>query len=135
MGGSTDTGETTGSMAGAMAGAMTGPDADIAALRALNAAINDAENAGDSAALAGMVADHLAFRRRDGTIVDRSRWLSAPRPGRRVLRIESITVYGQRAVVACVVGEGEVHTHNLRLFVRDAVGWRLLGWANEPVPG
>jgi Domain of unknown function (DUF4440) len=105
---------------------------DIDELIRRNEALNAAENAGDLAALADMVAARLAFRRRDGTVVDREAFLAAARPGQRRLRIESVQVHGTRAVVACTVTDGDVVTHNLRLFAMDAGEWKLLGWANEP---
>ena len=52
---------------------------------------------------------------------------------RRLRVIEPIRIYGHRAVVECVVSTGGRDFHNLRLFVRRDDGWKLLGWANEPV--
>jgi hypothetical protein len=105
---------------------------DIEALLRLNEAINAAENAGDLAALGTMTASRLAFRRRDGSILDRSAFLDAPRPGDRHLHVESVQVYGTRALVACTVTMAGSSTHNLRLFVIEDGLWKLLGWANEP---
>lgn len=105
---------------------------DIEALLRLNEAINAAENAGDLAALGTMIASRLAFRRRDGSIVDRNAFLSAPRSGERRLQVESVQVHGARAVVACTVTMAGTRTHNLRLFAKEDGAWKLLGWANEP---
>lgn len=106
---------------------------DIEALLRLNEAINAAENAGDLAALGTMIASRLAFRRRDGSLVDREGFLEAPRPGARRLRVESVQVHGARAFVACTVTDAGTSTHNLRLFAKEDGAWKLLGWANEPV--
>lgn len=105
---------------------------DIEALLRLNDAINAAENAGDPAALGTMIASRLAFRRRDGSIVDRDAFLAAPRPGERRLQVESVQVHGTRAAVACTVTDAGTSTHNLRLFAKEDGAWKLLGWANEP---
>jgi hypothetical protein len=105
---------------------------DIDALLQLNDAINAAENAGDLAALGAMIASRIAFRRRDGSIVDRDAFLATPRPGERRLQVESVQVYGARAVVACTVTISGTSTHNLRLFAKEDGAWKLLGWANEP---
>jgi Domain of unknown function (DUF4440) len=111
---------------------------DIEALTRLNEEITAAENAGDLERLDTFIAQKLAFQRRDRSVVDRDAFLQTPRPGHRTLRIESVQVYGDRAVVACVVTDAaqtnvNVVTHNLRLFVRQDRDWKLLGWANAPV--
>lgn len=111
---------------------------DIEALIRLNKQITAAENAGDLERLGTFIAQKLAFQRRDRSVVDRDAFLQTPRPGHRTLRIESIQVYGDRAVVACMVTDAAQTsasqiTHNLRLFVRQGVDWKLLGWANAPV--
>lgn len=76
---------------------------DIEALVQRNEAITAAENVGDLAALGEFIAPRLAFVRRDGSFVDREAFLQASRPGHRELRIESVQVFGARAVVACIV--------------------------------
>ena len=103
---------------------------DIEALIRLNDDITEAENAGDLARLGGFIAQKLAFQRRDRSVVDRDALLLTPKPGRRALRVESIQLYGDRAVVACMVTDGDLVTHNLRLFVIEGEDWKLLGWAN-----
>ena len=105
---------------------------EIRELVQLNEDIGTAENAGDLKRLGEIVAPFLAFRRRDGSIVGRDAFLQTPRPGKRETRIESIHVYGNRAVIACVVTDSGVVTHNIRLFAKEGGKWRLLGWANEP---
>lgn len=103
---------------------------DIEALIRLNEDVTDAENTGDLERLGGFIAQKLAFQRRDRSIMDREAFLTTPRPGHRELRIESIQLHGDRAVVACVITDGDLVTHNLRLFVREGEDWKLLGWAN-----
>ena len=70
------------------------------------------------------------------TIVDRKEFLDAVASGSdRDTEVESIHLYGDRAVVTCIVTmkPGGERYHNLRLFVRREGGWKLLGWANEPL--
>src|SRR5262245_57605662 len=98
----------------------------------LNEEIGTAENDGNLKRLSEIVGPVLAFRRRDGTIVGRDGFLETPKPGKRETRVESVLVYGNRAVVTCVVTDSEVVTHNIRLFVTEGDDWKLLGWANEP---
>lgn len=106
---------------------------NIVALTYLNQEIGTLESAGDVESLRSIAASVLAFRRRDGSLADRSAYLSKINPGPRQTTIESIQLYGNRAVVACVVEIAGARTHNLRLFVKEQDRWRLLGWANEPV--
>ncbi|MBX9581075.1 MAG: nuclear transport factor 2 family protein [Gemmataceae bacterium] len=116
--------------AGEPGGKVMGPD--IQGLIRLNEEIGAAENAGDAKRLADVVAPRLVFRRRDGTMADRDEYLKNIRPGNRDTRVESVQVYGDRAVVTCVVTDAGQATHNVRLFVKVDGRWRLLGWANEP---
>ena len=106
--------------------------ADITELIRRNEKINEEENRGNVEELGRYVASELAFQRRNGTIVNRGTFLN-PNPGDRRIQIESIHVYGNRAVVTCVVTDSGVVTHNIRLFVKEGGEWRVLGWANEPV--
>jgi hypothetical protein len=106
---------------------------EIRELVLLNEEIGTAENAGDLRRLGEIVAPFLAFRRRDGLIVDRDAFLQTPRLGGRETRIESIQVYGNRAVITCIVTDSGAVTHNIRLFAKEEDNWRLLGWANEPI--
>ena len=105
---------------------------DINALIQRNKEINIAENNGDLEQLRGMVAEKLAFQKRDASIVDKEAFLSIPKPGNRVIQVESVHVQGNRAVVECVVTDAGASTHNIRLFVKVGGQWLLLGWANEP---
>ena len=106
---------------------------DIDALKELNIRIGDAENVGDSEWLAGVLAPRLAMQKANGAIEDRESFLrQVTSGGNRVSRIlEPIQLYGNRAVVECVVTVGDREIHNLRLFVRREGDWKLLGWANE----
>lgn len=107
---------------------------DVEQLLLLNQELTVAENGGDMRRLAELVAPALAFRRRSGELVGREQFLVAPRPGERVLNVEAVQVYGERALVACVVTDAGVATHNLRLFTRRDGKWLVMGWANQPVP-
>lgn len=112
--------------------------ADIDALNALNIEIGAAETRGDRDWLHGALATKLAFQRANEarTIVDREEFLmGVASSSDRDTQVESIHLYGDRAVVTCMVTlktTGERY-HNLRLFVRRKEGWKLLGWANEPL--
>ncbi len=106
--------------------------ADITELIRRNEEINEEENRGNVEELGKYVASEFAFQRRDRRIVNRSTFLN-PNPGDRRLQIESVHVYGNRAVVTCVVTASGGVTHNIRLFVKEDSEWRVLGWANEPV--
>jgi hypothetical protein len=109
---------------------------DIRALTELNIKIGDAENRGDRKWLATILAPRLAFQRADErrTVDDHVAFLQkVSTAGNRTTRIvEPIQVYGDRAVVQCIVTDGKKEFDNLRLFVRRDGTWKLLGWANEP---
>jgi hypothetical protein len=110
--------------------------ADIEALRQRNIEIGAAESRGDRAWLDAALATKLAFQRANEakTIVDREEFLNAVTSGPdRETQVESIHLYGDRAVVTCIVTmpPGGQKYHNLRVFVRREEGWKLLGWANE----
>lgn len=104
---------------------------DIERLVARNAEITAAENDGALDRLDSFLAPVLAFRRRDGTVVDRTGFLVAKK-GQRAMLVESVQVFGNRAIVTCVIQDGGTSTHNVRLFTRIDDDWKLLGWANEP---
>ena len=112
------------------------PD-DKQALIDLNEQINDAENDGNREWLATILAPRLALQRADKprTIDDQVAFLQKVQkvePGdKRVLRIEPIELYGDRAIVKCIVAVGDKEFHNIRLFVRREGDWKLLAWANE----
>lgn len=113
---------------------------DFATLIGINRAITAAEDAGDTTVLAQHLAPTFAFRRANGTLVDREQFLHAVAPsGPRTLTVESIALLGQRrAMVTCVItmpvnGEAKAFD-NVRLFVRAGDGaWTLMAWANEPM--
>lgn len=109
-------------------------EGDHEALRRINEDINKAEVDGDAEALGGLVAPHLLFRRVDGTVDDRKSFLHKvpSKAGPREIEVHTPTVYGDRAVVTCIVTQDGRRYHNLRLFVRETDGWKLLAWANEP---
>jgi hypothetical protein len=118
---------------------------DFKDLEDLNIRIVVAESTRDQESydwLAGVIApQQFAFQRAnpEKTIDDREKFLEAvkplkpdaPKPSPRETKVESIEIYGDRAVVMCVVTFGGNKYHNLRLFVRREKQWRLLGWANE----
>src|SRR5690606_25554083 len=98
--------------------------------------IAEAENRGDDKWLASIIAPRLAFQRADEakSIDDQVAFLQKVKAGgnRRSTRIiEPIELYGDRAVVQCIVSVGDQEFHNLRLFVRRNGSWKLLAWANE----
>jgi len=111
---------------------------DKQALRDLNEKIAHAEENGNREWLATILAPQLAFQRADEsrTIDDRGSFLQkvkAGGPPKRTEIIEPIELYGDRAIVQCIVSVGDQRFHNLRLFIRREGNWKLLGWANEPV--
>jgi hypothetical protein len=105
------------------------------ALRKLNEKIVDAENRGNRKWLAKILAPRLAFQRADDekTVDDQVAFLQkVKKGGSRVTRIiEPIELYGDRAIVKCIVTADGQKFHNIRLFVRRDGGWKLLAWANE----
>ena len=110
---------------------------DLAVLAQLNVDIGAAETRGDRAFLDSVIAEQFAFRRASGAVVDRPGYLAAVAESEpRLTEIESIQLYGDRAVVTCVVTldrDGErPRFHNTRLLIRAATGWQVLGWANAP---
>lgn len=110
---------------------------DEQALRELNLKIIAAENNGDREWLASVLAPRLAFQRADPlrTVEDQVSFLAGVQPGgdRVTSDMEPIEIYGDRAIVKCIVTTGARRIHNLRLFVRREGEWKLLGWANENV--
>ena len=77
---------------------------DLAVLAQLNVDIGAAETRGDRAFLDSVIAEQFAFRRASGAVVDRPGYLAAVAESEpRLTEIESIQLYGDRAVVTCVV--------------------------------
>jgi len=109
---------------------------DQKSLRDLNLEIGHAENRGDVIWLSEILAPRLAFQRADAnqTVDDHVAFLQKVQAGQRrpTQVLEPIKVYGNRAVVECLVTVNNDAFHNLRLFVRRHGQWKLLGWANEP---
>ena len=111
-------------------------------LRLLNIRIGNAESRGDKRFFEELLAPAFAIRRADGRRVeDRKQFICAvAKSGRRTTKVNSMSLEGNRAVVACVVemetADGPKRFHNLRLFVRRSPrsAWKLLAWANEPSP-
>lgn len=106
-------------------------------LKKLNLEIAAAEDRGDQQWLRSILAPELSFRRANGTVVGKEQFLKDIKPrGASKTEIESVEIYGKdRAIVTCVVilkidGQ-DASFHNLRLFIREESGWKLLGWANE----
>jgi hypothetical protein len=110
---------------------------DAQFLHELNMQISEAENQGNKAWLAQILAPRLAFQRADParTVDDGVAFLQKVHDGgkRKTVSVEPIKIYGDRAIVECIVQDGEARFHNLRLFVRREGSWKLLGWANERV--
>ena len=113
---------------------------DIETLKKLNIEINDAENNGNDHRLAEILAPRLAFQRADQkkTVDDQVAFLQKVESGgtREIQIIDPIELYGDRAIVKCIVTTvDDQKFHNLRLFVRREGQWKLLGWANEKEKG
>jgi len=110
---------------------------DELALTRLSAEITAAEDRGDRKWLEGILAQELAFRRANGVVVGKERFLKDVKPrDSSKTDIESIKLYGKnRAVVTCIVAmkiDGQdAEFHNVRMFIREGKDWKLLGWANE----
>ena len=123
------------------------PD-DYQILTRLNERIGEAEDECDYNWLNCALASGLAFRRANGSIVDKETYIqkikadsdnmiehNTESENKRTTKIiEPIEIYGERAVVRCVVRLKDKEYHNLRLFVKgEDGGWKLLGWANERI--
>lgn len=116
-------------------------ESDEETLRALNIEIANAEDLGKRKWLAKILAPKMAFRRAnaDRTFDSRNTFLKKVAPleegksPKTTKILEPIEIYGDRAIVQCVVTVGQDQYHNIRLFVRVDGSWKLLGWANERV--
>lgn len=108
-------------------------------LKKLNLEIANAEDRGDHDWLASILASELSFRRANGIVVGKEQFLKDVKPrAASKTEIESIELFGKdRAVVTCIVtmkiDNKETGFHNVRLFIREETGWKLLGWANERI--
>lgn len=73
---------------------------DFVSLAGINREITSAEDAGDAATLERRLAPTFAFRRADGTIVNREQFLQAVKPsGPRTLTVESMALLGRRRAI------------------------------------
>jgi hypothetical protein len=109
-------------------------------LERLNVESGMAESRGDAEWLRGVIAPELVFQRANGAVTTAEGFLMKVAPSApRETTIESVQLYGGRAVVTCVVTmpvEGvPKRFHNVRLWVRRPAGWVMLAWANEAVAG
>lgn len=106
-------------------------------LKKINLEIAAAEDRGDRKWLESILATELAFHRANGKVVGREQFLKDVKPrDKSTTKVESVNFHGKdRAVVTAVVTlkiDGKDKSfHNVRLFIRDETGWKLLGWANE----
>lgn len=77
-----------------------------------------------------IIAPKLGFQRADGVTFDnREELLDKIKPStHRQTEIESIHLFDDRAVVACIVTMDSNRYHNLRLFIRHEGNWELPGW-------
>lgn len=108
-------------------------DDDRYELEQLQLEIGRREKAGDRDGLDRNLAPALAFLRADGSVVDRDGYLATVQQSpARPTEVTSVQLYGNRAVVECIVTRDGERFHNLRLFIRHEGRWKLLGWANEP---
>ncbi len=112
---------------------------NLSDLEELNVRIGEAESEGKREWLESILAPEISFRRANGVVVGRKEYSASVAKGdRRETEIEGITLYGARAIVACVVttygaNGHKKRFHNLRMFIRVDDDWKLLGWANEPM--
>ncbi|MFI6675995.1 nuclear transport factor 2 family protein [Kribbella sp. NPDC050470] len=110
-------------------------------LAAINLAIGDAEASADRAFFERLLAPTFSMGRPDGVrFDDRATFLdSLTVSSPRQTRIESTTMFDNRAVVVCAVSKatpaGAQHFRNIRVFTRqaDGAGWQLVSWVNEPL--
>jgi len=109
---------------------------DIQRLTELTGLINEYENTAKQDLMAPLLAPRLAFQRADpaATVDDQVAFIQKMKTDRTrtVDKIDPIQLYGNRAIVSCIISVDGKPYHNLRLFVRRDGDWKLLGWANEP---
>lgn len=109
-------------------------------LAAINLAIGDAEASADRAFFERLLAPAFSMGRPDGVrFDDRATFLDSltVSPPRQT-RIESTTMFDNRAVVVCAVSKttpaGAQYFRNIRVFTQsDGAGWQLVAWVNEPL--
>jgi hypothetical protein len=110
-------------------------------LNTINQAIGDSEATADRDFFEQLLAPAFSMVRPDGLRFDdraaflRSLTVSSP----RTTRVESITVFDNRAIVICAVAkDGETGTmqhRNIRIFTRSTsrAAWQLVSWVTEPL--
>lgn len=124
-------------------------DAEKVALKEINEKITQAEDDGDSGDLGSNLAPQLAFMRANGKTFDdawnflqkvKDNSKEATKKTRHCnIKDDEIQVYGNKAFVRCIITTedeqgNKSNYENLRLFVKIDGAWKLLGWANEPIP-
>jgi hypothetical protein len=115
---------------------------DIERLTELNVTIGEHETAADEKAVQffeDLLAPIFAFKRID-KIQKRKDFFENLKPGSpRTTLVKEVMIFGDRAVVTCVVTMNGQNYHNIRLFYLEepsgrgagpTYGWKLLGWAN-----
>ncbi len=110
-------------------------------LGSINHAIGDAEARADRGFFERLLAPAFSMTRPDGVrFDDRAGFLDAlTLSSLRHTRIDSTTVYDNRAIVVCSVAkqdrDGTVQHRNIRIFSRPTVGsaWQLVSWVTEPL--
>src|SRR4051794_38083643 len=100
---------------------------DIDALYTLNLEIGAKEDGGDKEWFKKRIAPAFGFQRANEKreVVDGVAYIGdLQESGPRNTKVESIHLYGNRAVVTCVVSMGVKNYHNVRLFIRRAPDWQ-----------
>jgi alkylhydroperoxidase/carboxymuconolactone decarboxylase family protein YurZ len=111
----------------------------------LNVKLAEAEKRGDPEAIAfldGVLADDLIFRRANGEVVTKAKYLADLKPDaydRLETTVETVTVHPDAAVVEVKVvaqRKGDEHAaeyKNIRRFVKRGGGWQLVAWLNTKI--
>lgn len=108
-------------------------------LHTINRAIGDAEAAADHDFFEQLLAPAFSMGRPDGVrFADRAGFLdSLTVSSGRETRIDSTTIFDNRAIVVCLVSKadeaGPVRHRNIRVFTRPTTHapWQLVSWVNE----
>ena len=110
-------------------------------LETINRDIGDAEATADRAFFDQLLAPAFSMVRPDGVRFDdraaflESLTVSSP----RTTRIESTTLFENRAIVICAVAKdgdvGRMQHRNIRIFTRSTpqAAWQLVSWVTEPL--
>jgi len=110
-------------------------------LERINLAIGDAESQADRGFFERLLAPAFSMVRPDGVrFDDRAGFLDALTVSSpRRTRIDSTTVFDNRAIVVCSVAKqdrgGTVQHRNIRIFSRSSArsAWQLVSWVTEPL--